>query len=33
MYKADSKIAEEFINHQEILDTMSYAETIRATVR
>ena len=27
MYKADSKIAEEFINHQEILDTMSYAET------
>lgn len=23
MYKADSKIAEEFINHQEILDTMS----------
>ena len=27
MYKADSKIEEEFINHQEILDTMSYAET------
>ena len=26
MYKADSKIAEEFINHQEILDTMSYAD-------
>ena len=27
MYKADSKIAEEFIDHQEILDTMSDAET------
>ena len=26
MYKLDSKIAEEFINHQEILDTLDYAE-------
>ena len=26
MYKVDSKIAEEFINHQEILDTLDYAE-------
>ena len=25
MYKADSKIAEEFIDHQEILDTLEYA--------
>lgn len=26
MYKVDSKIAEEFINNQEILDTLDYAE-------
>lgn len=26
MYKLDSKIADEFINHQEILDTLEYAE-------
>ena len=26
MYKVDSKVAEEFINHQEILDTLDYAE-------
>lgn len=32
MYKADSKIAEEFINHQEILDTMSYAETHMSSI-
>ena len=27
MYKVDSKIAEEFIDHQEILDTLDYART------
>lgn len=26
LYKLDSKIADEFINHQEILDTLEYAE-------
>mgnify|MGYP007002075103 CR=1 FL=1 len=25
MYKADSKIAEEFIDHQEILETLEYS--------
>ncbi len=29
MYKVDSNVAEEFINHQEILDTLDYAEKIR----
>ena len=36
MYKADSKIAEEFIDHQEILDTLEYAhnnKSNRAPVR
>ena len=27
MYKADSKIAEEFIDHQEILETLEYARS------
>ena len=27
MYKPDSNIAEEFIDHQEILDTLDYART------
>ena len=30
MYKADSKIAEEFIDHQEILDTLEYAHNTKS---
>ncbi len=33
MYKADSKIAEEFIDHQEILDTLEYAHNNKKSNR
>ena len=32
MYKVNSSQAEEFINHQEILDTLEYARAIKVTV-
>ena len=32
MYKADSKIAEEFIDHQEILETLEYAAATKVIV-
>ena len=32
MYKADSKIAEEFSDHQEILETLEYARSNKRCV-